>query len=903
MSSRYYESTKDDSSLPKEGYKSRGRIAQVLAQARAEAQNNSNITLKEPSRPYTPASYDTKTSIDIPESYSSQSQNLKYPVNYISKSYKTSSKNSSSSSLGKITSSKSISRDVSPRNKPSSSSSSTDDATATVQLLLYDIRDLLISIDGSLSQLESTSAINLSLRTTQLSSLKKQLISFSSYLDHLSRLIREVNQQSSIPSDANIIVDEAGVLLMRILSSKQTSHAIRSIASRYLIQLQTVMIQRQLSLEAAIALRTGCQALYEVLSADKKPEESIDESSSDTNNIATEVDYLVSFLNLVGARFSSDFQAEAVTASSTAVESSPSIFVVQLEGLTYAIGILRYYSTTDQNRKRLLYGGTIESLSQCLHSMSSCYYQYQRQLKKSSSSTTVSAHLLSLMPKILSQITATFRNFSLDPSGRNLLLTNKVIFPLCQLLLLYKHEPDLQLNILRVLAKLSLLEPFRAQINSKPANIKCLADVIISEAVACQAASSAATVNGKTWPCWQTWPILSRVGFTLGNLTTSNNGNRILIGRDCKCLKPLVTLLQAAVKYLQHNKVDETRRRGIGGSAADDVTHSHYDDEEDEEYEEEAAEDVIAEASNTARRDVLAGSADKSNHAASAGPDEVIDASVKLLRLLANLSIDEDIGKYIASRTEPFLMLLDLLPSAQHEEELLLNIVATATNITYYACHTDDKLSDDLEHALLQLSLKLSECLFHYNDELILESGRALGNLTRLSVVVPSLLSRRVDEALLLLLQHANQEIVSVVSGALVNLTRNPTSRDSLMLLGVETTVDPLIIALRRSSLKNLQLSILICQVLHNLLTNDRPGAVSAAVLVPASNAVEAMFQRQRQNFLRSMPDSLSDTISELVDCARDLETSSYQNNDSIAAEEYAEFTRIGIAILEILTT
>ena len=28
------------------------------------------------------------------------------------------------------------------------------------------------------------------------------------------------------------------------------------------------------------------------------------------------------------------------------------------------------------------------------------------------------------------------------------------------------------------------------------------------------------------WPSWHTWPLLSRVCFTLGNLTTTNDANR-----------------------------------------------------------------------------------------------------------------------------------------------------------------------------------------------------------------------------------------------------------------------------------------------------------------------------------------------------------------------------------------
>ena len=49
----------------------------------------------------------------------------------------------------------------------------------------------------------------------------------------------------------------------------------------------------------------------------------------------------------------------------------------------------------------------------------------------------------------------------------------------------FKGYPELLLTCVRVLAKLSLLEPFRAQINSKPVYVKCLVDAIITESMMC----------------------------------------------------------------------------------------------------------------------------------------------------------------------------------------------------------------------------------------------------------------------------------------------------------------------------------------------------------------------------------------------------------------------------------
>lgn len=46
-------------------------------------------------------------------------------------------------------------------------------------------------------------------------------------------------------------------------------------------------------------------------------------------------------------------------------------------------------------------------------------------------------------------------------------------------------------------------------------------------------------------------------------------------------------------------------------------------------------------------------------------------------------------------------MLLDFLSSAENHEELLLNIVATATNITFYASNMDVSPRLDISYALI----------------------------------------------------------------------------------------------------------------------------------------------------------------------------------------------------------
>ena len=72
------------------------------------------------------------------------------------------------------------------------------------------------------------------------------------------------------------------------------------------------------------------------------------------------------------------------------------------------------------------------------------------------------------------------------------------------------------------------------------------------------------------------------------------------------------------------------------------------------------------------------------------------------------------------------------------------------------------------------------------------------------------------DEAFILLLSHSNLDVVTAVTGALINQTAEPSCLKALM----ETSRPAigLVNVLRRASFKDLTLSILVCQVRMNEL-------------------------------------------------------------------------------------
>ena len=259
-------------------------------------------------------------------------------------------------------------------------------------------------------------------------------------------------------------------------------------------------------------------------------------------------------------------------------------------------------SSDATGRRRLVHLGVIDRIADTLRAVGATAialgkhktsWQQQQLQQQQGNNTTTSPPpppplfdiLTSKLALIAAQLVVVVRNTALDSSGRAAVLSSKTVCLLCSLLRPFRGYPDLVLNCLRVTAKLSLQEPFRSQINSKSNHIRCLVEVLVLEGTHCQhvmngddegdleqsppssythsdppfssggnGTSTSARAResnnndnsqlAKKWPFWYTWPLLSRVAFTLGNLTTSNGANRALIGVDCKALSPLLSLLQ-----------------------------------------------------------------------------------------------------------------------------------------------------------------------------------------------------------------------------------------------------------------------------------------------------------------------------------------------------------------------
>lgn len=86
--------------------------------------------------------------------------------------------------------------------------------------------------------------------------------------------------------------------------------------------------------------------------------------------------------------------------------------------------------------------------------------------------------------------------------------------------------------------------------------------------------------------------------------------------------------------------------------------------------------------------DDMDNSKEQESESRSTSAKECASALVSLLRLLANLSIEEYVGVRVGNKCVVLELLVDLLScsGAPAFEDLLLNTLATATNLTYYTC-------------------------------------------------------------------------------------------------------------------------------------------------------------------------------------------------------------------------
>nr|CCA26747.1 conserved hypothetical protein [Albugo laibachii Nc14] len=318
---------------------------------------------------------------------------------------------------------------------------------------------------------------------------------------------------------------------------------------------------------------------------------------------------------------------------------------------------------------------------------------------------------------------------------------------LCDLAACCGDQIELLTNIFRILSNLTLHEPSRAQINGKACDniaifLKILRHCVRQQDVPDQDTNDRQLVH----------VTIVRVVVTLGNLSAGNDRNREIIYFECDgheiLLRSLRTLLQQLIEYLNH-KSDNLKEE----------TNAH---------------DIMT---------------------------DKLDLLIRLVRLLANLSINSSISAEVTA-DKRIVELVECLQAIQldagrreYEEELkcqqldelMLNIVSCITNLSYHSCgrkYREDALGNqDWIYAYrLKVTSLLGRTLADVNDEAVMEAARAFGNFTRWEDVVAVTASNGILNDITQLLCSENLGIVHAACGALMNAAL--CSKARLLLIG-----------------------------------------------------------------------------------------------------------------------
>lgn len=335
-------------------------------------------------------------------------------------------------------------------------------------------------------------------------------------------------------------------------------------------------------------------------------------SSADQADTVLLLPVLVECLQFTLARLNTGF---AQLSSSSSARRGPSglpisadsIVCLLLNTASYAMATLRALSTNQEtDRKRLLHASGLEVITQMISfydvyaslitairvqrpsSGSRHQQQHQQQQQQHADNGNEDEEddeeeataLQSIPVSPLVQTVGVIRNISLDKAGRNHMADTPLCRMLCLFLKVYADYPEVIINIARVMAKLSLYENFRGQISSGPREnkheyVSCLVSVLRKEADLClrimeENKKGDEDVGGgggdedneedvNSWPSWYTWPLISRMAFTLGNFTTTNETNRSLIGGNLGGAESVLLLFQVSVSTLM--RIHEVRKK------------------------------------------------------------------------------------------------------------------------------------------------------------------------------------------------------------------------------------------------------------------------------------------------------------------------------------------------------
>eukprot|EP00792_Barthelona_sp_PAP020_P008843 TRINITY_DN3253_c0_g1_i1.p1 TRINITY_DN3253_c0_g1~~TRINITY_DN3253_c0_g1_i1.p1 ORF type:complete len:656 (-),score=178.03 TRINITY_DN3253_c0_g1_i1:1403-3331(-) len=201
--------------------------------------------------------------------------------------------------------------------------------------------------------------------------------------------------------------------------------------------------------------------------------------------------------------------------------------------------------------------------------------------------------------------------------------------------------------------------------------------------------------------------------------------------------------------------------------------------------------------------------------------NEVVDAFAKVVRLVANLSINTDAGTMISSTLGIENLPKSLIKLSECEgpkvPEALLNALAATTNLTFYGSPSN-RITAQYE----ELTPTLVSLLAYDNDEIVFESARSLGNLSRIAAVRAILSQHPHCEVIAVLLNHSQVEILEATCGILVNIASDVDFKSCIYESGALKYLFDLVTM--HWMVENPALAVVVLKTIFNYLLNNREG-------------------------------------------------------------------------------
>ncbi|EEY64793.1 uncharacterized protein PITG_15572 [Phytophthora infestans T30-4] len=383
--------------------------------------------------------------------------------------------------------------------------------------------------------------------------------------------------------------------------------------------------------------------------------------------------------------------------------------------------------------------------------------------------------------QFLIQTTGILRNLSVTKSNHKQFLEARIPLRLCGMIPALLNHQELMVNVSRILSKLTLHELPRAQINQNSSNLQNLMALIDHRQ------NSWLSLTDPQRPDMRFQDLLFvRVFFILGNLCAGNDQNRRLIATNSGVSIMLEVLQFYAARYSDARNAERT-------------------DEKEE------------------RRCATEG-------------EQAMEVLIKLVRVVANLAINADVGAQL-NGYEALSPLLEVLEVSQRveDEELMLNTVSCITNVSYYSTESvsgsrEPVQKDDycfIESNRVAITQLLSRILLDRNEEAVVEAARAFGNLSRFKDVLGYMSELKVLDCLVVLLDHSSREVVYTVCGVLMNAALDQKTRQSLLSvrpMGENEDVDVrslLVGIVKCAAVDDLDMTLIASKALYNLLLSQ----------------------------------------------------------------------------------